>query len=77
MSYRDQNTALQDISEGRIQLIATRMTALLPLANTGKIRVAVITKMRSPLWPDIPTVTELGYPDLTFDGLIGVFGPHR
>ncbi len=74
--YRNQNLAIQDLAEGRIQLFATAMTALLPLAQAGKIRVVAVTnKKRSPLWPDIPTVTESGYPDLAFDGLIGVFAP--
>jgi len=76
VSYRDQNLAIQDIAAERIQVIATPMTAVLPLVNAGKIRVLAVTnKKRSPLWPDIPTVTESGHPDLTFDGLIGVFGP--
>lgn len=75
-SYRDQNLAIQDLAEGRIQIFATPMTAVLPLVNAGKIRaLAVTNKKRSPLWPDIPTATESGYPDLTFDGLIGIFGP--
>lgn len=76
VSYRDQNLAIQDLAEGRIQIIATPMTAVLPLAKAGKIRVLAVTnKKRSRLWPDIPTATESGYPALTFDGLIGVFGP--
>ena len=32
-------------------------------------------KKRSPLWPDIPTVAASGYPELAFEGLIGVFAP--
>ena len=76
ISYRDQNLAIQDLAEGRIQVFATPMTPLLPLVNAGKIHVLAVTnKKRTPLWPDIPTVTESGYPDLTFEGFIGVFGP--
>jgi len=74
--YRDQNLAIQDIAGGRIQIIATTMTAILPLAQAGKVRVLAITnRNRSPLWPDIPTAAEAGYPELSFEGLIGVFGP--
>jgi tripartite-type tricarboxylate transporter receptor subunit TctC len=29
---------------------------------------------RAPAAPDIPTVKEVGYPDLSFDGLVGFFG---
>jgi tripartite-type tricarboxylate transporter receptor subunit TctC len=74
--YRDQNLGIQDLAEGRIQLFATAMTALLPLAQGGKIRIVAMTnKERSPLWPDIPTVAAFGYPELAFEGLIGVFAP--
>jgi tripartite-type tricarboxylate transporter receptor subunit TctC len=74
--YRDQNLGIQDLAEGRIQLFATAMTALLPLAQGGKIRIVAMTnKERSPLWPDIPTVSAFGYPELAFEGLIGVFAP--
>jgi len=74
--YRNQNLALQDLAEGRIQIFATAMTVLAPLAQAGKIRVLVVTnKTRSPLWPEILTISEAGYPDFTFDGLIGVFAP--
>ncbi|HEY7247008.1 MAG TPA: tripartite tricarboxylate transporter substrate binding protein [Xanthobacteraceae bacterium] len=74
--YRNQNLALQDLAEARIQVVATAMTVLSPLAQAGKIRVLTVTnKARSALWPDIPTVAESGYPDFTFEGLIGVFAP--
>lgn len=72
--YRDQNLAIQDLTEGRIQVFATAMTAVLPLVQAGKIRVLAVTnKKRSPLWPDIPTSIQSGYPVLGFEGLIGVF----
>jgi tripartite-type tricarboxylate transporter receptor subunit TctC len=74
--YRNQNLALQDLAEARIHLFATAMTALWPLAQAGKVRVLTVTnKARSALWLDIPTVAESGYPDFTFEGLIGVFAP--
>ena len=74
--YRNQNLALQDLVEGRIQIFATAMTVLSPLAQAGKIRVLAVTNTaRSPLWPDVPTIAEAGYSDFTFEGLIGVFMP--
>jgi tripartite-type tricarboxylate transporter receptor subunit TctC len=74
--YSSQSIALQDVAEGRIQVIVTPMTAVLPLVQAGRIHVLAVTgKKRSPLWPDIPTSIEAGYPELAFDGLIGLFGP--
>jgi tripartite-type tricarboxylate transporter receptor subunit TctC len=76
VSYRDQNLAVQDLAEGRIQVFATAMTALLPLVQAGKVRpLAVTNRTRSPFWPDVPTVIQSGYPVLAFEGLIGVFAP--
>jgi tripartite-type tricarboxylate transporter receptor subunit TctC len=31
--------------------------------------------VRAPNLPDLPTVAEAGYPALTVDGLVGLFGP--
>jgi tripartite-type tricarboxylate transporter receptor subunit TctC len=74
--YRDQNLAVQDTAEGRIQVIVTPITAVLPLVQAGKLRVLAVTnRTRSPMWPEIPTVTESGHPELAFEGLLGVFGP--
>ena len=72
--YRDQNIAIQDLAEGRLQVFATAMTVVLPLVQAGKVRVLAVTnKTRSPLWPDTPTAAQAGYPVLRFEGLIGVF----
>jgi tripartite-type tricarboxylate transporter receptor subunit TctC len=47
-----------------------------PLARAGRIKVlAVTSRQRAPSAPDIPTATEAGYPDLTFESIGGVFGP--
>jgi tripartite-type tricarboxylate transporter receptor subunit TctC len=76
--YRDQNLAVQDTGEGRIHAFATAMTAVLPLVQAGKIRVLAVTnKKRSPLWPDIPTAAESGFPDIAFDGILGLLAPRN
>ena len=42
----------------------------------GKIRVlAVTSRKRVPSMPDVPTVSEAGYPGLTMESIQGVFGP--
>lgn len=75
VSYREQNAAIQDLSEGRIHIVATSLTALLPLAQAGKIRLLSVTnKRRAPIAPEVPTALEAGYPELEFEGLIGFFG---
>jgi len=72
--YRDQNLAIQDLAESRTHVFATAMTAILPLAESGKIRVLAVTnKSRPPLWSDVPTVAESGFPDIAFEGVLGMF----
>jgi len=73
--YRQPNLASQDLVEGRIQILATTLTSLLPIAQAGKIHLLAVTnKTRAPIAPDIPTAIEAGHPELEFDGLIGLFG---
>ena len=76
VSYRTPSAAMADLSEGRIQ------AALVPLAfvrgplDAGKARLLAVTNAsRSPIAPDIVTVAEAGFPELTFGGLLGLFGP--
>ena len=75
VSYRDFGPALQDVSEGRINVVSTGLLPMLPLAQSGKVRLLVITNSRrSPAAPDIPTAKEAGFPELAVDGFQGFFG---
>lgn len=75
IQYREQSLAIQDLAEGRLHIIATTLTPLLPAVQAGRVRVLNVTnKRRAPLAPEIPTANEAGYPELTFEGLTGFFG---
>ena len=75
VSYREFNLAIQDHAQGRIHLVLTAMTSQLPVVQSGRINfLAVTNSKRSPMIPDVPTATESGFPGLTFEGLIGLFG---
>src|SRR5262245_56842424 len=42
--------------------VAVDSTGAVPHVSAGKARVlAVLTEKRTPVWPDVPTLTELGY----------------
>ena len=44
------------------------------LRKSGKVRpIAVMSQSRSPALPDVPTVAELGYKDLTETAWMGLF----
>lgn len=75
VSYREQNLAIQDLAEGRIQILATTLTPLLPSAQAGKIRLLAVTnERRAPLAPEVPTASEAGHAEFEFEGLVGFFG---
>jgi len=73
--YRDFNPALLDVGEGRIQAVATGILLLLPHVQAGKIRLLMLnSRQRSPQVPAVPTAAEAGYPELTFDAVVGFYG---
>jgi tripartite-type tricarboxylate transporter receptor subunit TctC len=73
--YREQSLAIQDLANGRIQIMATTLTSLLPLVQARRVRILAVTnKRRAPIAPDVPTAVEAGYPELEFEGLLGFFG---
>ncbi|MGD0027175.1 MAG: tripartite tricarboxylate transporter substrate binding protein [Xanthobacteraceae bacterium] len=74
--YRDIMQAPNDLAESRIQLLSTSLAVALPMAQAGRIKVlAVTSRQRAPIAPDVPTVTEAGYPALTMESVVGLFGP--
>jgi tripartite-type tricarboxylate transporter receptor subunit TctC len=73
--YRDVVTPMTDLGEGRIQAYVAGISIMLPHVQAGRAKlVAVTNAKRAPSHPDVPTVTEAGFPALSFDGLIGLFG---
>jgi tripartite-type tricarboxylate transporter receptor subunit TctC len=74
--YRDIMQAPNDLAEGRIQLLMTSYASMRPLIEAGKLRVlAVTSRKRVGIAPEIPTVAEAGFPFLGIDSLIGLYGP--
>lgn len=73
--YRDFVPAVADFAENRIQVLVTAPFYLLPAVQSGKARMLMVTnRQRSPLIPEVPTAEEVGFPELTFDGVVGFFG---
>ena len=73
--YRDFTQALSDLGEGRIQVTVTSLALARPLMQAGKVKVLALTnQQRNPLFPDIPTTKEAGFPQLSFGAFGGFFG---
>jgi len=52
------------------------ITAYVPMMKSGQLKMlAVTSRTRSPLAPDVPTVVELGLPQLLAENYFGVSGP--
>ena len=74
--YRDTVHAMTDLAEGRIQFYWGALAIVRPHVQSGKVKlVAISNNIRAPDEPKIPTVGEAGFPELAFDGLVGLFGP--
>jgi tripartite-type tricarboxylate transporter receptor subunit TctC len=74
--YRGTAPAANDVAGGHIPMMIEAMLALLQLVRGGNVRaVAVTSKTRSSLAPEIPTMTELGLPSLNFGAWWGMWGP--
>ena len=73
--YRNTVQAATDLAEGRIQLMMSAYAILRPHVQSGKLRLLAVTASeRASMLKDIPTTAEAGYPQVTIDGLVGVFG---
>ncbi len=73
--YRDTVQAVNDLAEGRIQVMMSAIAIVRPRVQGGAIRmIAVTAGERAAIAPDVPTTTEAGYPDIRIEGLTGLFG---
>jgi tripartite-type tricarboxylate transporter receptor subunit TctC len=74
--YSNPVDAANDLAEGRVQVYESALAIVRPQLQSGKIKLLAVTNsVRAPTEPDLPTVAEAGYPALTIDGLVGLFGP--
>jgi tripartite-type tricarboxylate transporter receptor subunit TctC len=74
--YRNPVEAANDLAEGRVQVYESALAIVRPQLQSGKIKLLAVTNsVRAPSQPEVPTVKEAGYPELTLDGLVGLFGP--
>jgi tripartite-type tricarboxylate transporter receptor subunit TctC len=74
--YKSSPPALNDVMGGRVSMMFVDILTGLPLVNGGALRaLAVTTKDRSPLVPQLPSMQEAGVPDFDLTSWQGYFGP--
>jgi tripartite-type tricarboxylate transporter receptor subunit TctC len=76
--YRGGGPMMQDILGGQIPMMFINQDVALPHVKAGKLRpLAVTSKERNPLYPDVPTIAETGikgYEALSWSGLSAIKG---
>ena len=78
MPYRDVVSPLTDLGEGRIQAYVGALAIVQPHIQGGRVKlIAVTNSQRAPTQPKRRRSRRPGFPELTFDGLIGLFGPRN
>ena len=76
--YRGQSRAITDLVAGQVQMTYLPVNSAMPLVRAGKLRMlAVASSKRSPLAPDVPSLSELGHPTLDFMLWFGFFAPAK
>ncbi len=71
--YRGGGPMMQDLLGGQIPMMFINQDSALPHVKAGKLRpLAVTSKARNPLYPDVPTIAETGvkgYEALSWSGM--------
>jgi tripartite-type tricarboxylate transporter receptor subunit TctC len=74
VGYRGSPPALQDLIGGQVQFMFDGPPSSLPHITSGKLRAfAVTSPQRLAVLPDVPTLAELGYKDMTRTAWIGMW----
>jgi len=74
--YKGSSQILPDLLDGRVDMALDSLPAYLPYIKSGRLRaLAVATKNRSTLLPDLPTMAEAGFPGVVSATDYAIFAP--
>jgi len=74
--YKGSGGALADLVGGHVQAMIVSLQTAAPYVQGGKLRMlALMSAERSPAFPDVPTLKELGLADLEVETWYGLFAP--
>lgn len=78
VGYNGAPPALVDLLGGQVDFMFDSLLTSLPMIKGGKLRAyAIAGRNRSRFLPDVPTMTELGYPDIQFQAQVGFYGSSK
>ena len=74
--YKSGAAGATDLMGGQVHMMFEQMYAAMPAIKGGRLRALAITsKTRSPLLPDLPTMAEQGYPAVEVQNWQGLIAP--
>ena len=74
--YKGISLAVPAVMAGEVQLTFAGIATSMPQLKAGRIKpIAIGGPKRSPLLPEVPTFTELGYPEVETHAWFGLFLP--
>ena len=74
--YKGGSPAINDVLAGHIQAVAVNALEVQPHVKSGKLRVlAVLSPMRTPIFPDVPSIAEAGFAGFEASVWYGFIGP--
>jgi tripartite-type tricarboxylate transporter receptor subunit TctC len=76
VAYRGVAPAMQDLLGGHIPMVMGEMGSSKPLVTSGQLRALAVTgTKRNSSVPDVPTMTEAGYPSFEVNSWFALFVP--
>jgi tripartite-type tricarboxylate transporter receptor subunit TctC len=74
--YNGAGPATTALLSGEVEILPVTVASIAGLVKAGQLKaLAVTAKSRVPLLPDVPTMPELGYPEIVMGQWNGVFSP--
>lgn len=70
--YKNPTGAATDLIEGRIQMYSAAYAIVRPHVQGGRVKLLAVQNRARVPGLDLPTVAEAGFPELNFDGLVGI-----
>jgi len=76
--YRTEPPAIIDLLTGQVHMMFSSYSTVAPHVSAGKLRALVTTlPNRSPLFPDVPSIVEVGFPKFPIVPWAGMVGPAK
>lgn len=74
--YKGASQAAVGVAGGEAPIMFNAIGTVLPLIKSGKLRpIAIAGSQRTPVMPDIPTVSESGLAGYSYASWVGIVGP--